>query len=59
MTYLREKSNAVGSKDFKIPFNRQELADFLCVDRSALSALMSRLAKRGLFTYHKNHFVLK
>lgn len=58
MTYLREKSNAVGSKDFKIPFNRQELADFLCVDRSALSALMSRLSKRGLFTYHKNHFVL-
>lgn len=39
--------------------NRQELADFLYVDRSALSALMSRLAKRGLFTYHKNHFVLK
>lgn len=58
MTYLREQSHSAGSKDFRIPFNRQELADFLCVDRSALSALMSRLKDRGLFTYRKNRFQL-
>lgn len=59
MTYLRQQMRAVGSPSFTIPYNRQALADFLCVDRSALSALMSKLAKRGLFTYHKNAFVLK
>lgn len=59
MTYLRQQMNANGSPSFKIPLNRQELADFLCVDRSALSALMSRLAKSGVMSYHKNAFVLK
>lgn len=59
MTYLRQRMNAVGSNSFTIPYNRQGLADFLCVDRSALSALMSRLAKRGIISYHKNAFVLR
>lgn len=59
MTYLRQQMNATGSNSFTIPYNRQGLADFLCVDRSALSALMSRLAKRGLISYHKNAFTLK
>lgn len=59
MTYLRQQMRAAGSPSFTIPYNRQALADFLCVDRSALSALMSRLAKRGLISYHKNAFVLK
>lgn len=59
MTYLRQQMRSVGSQSFTIPYNRQALADFLCVDRSALSALMSRLAKRGLISYHKNAFVLK
>lgn len=59
MTYLRQQMRASGSPSFTIPYNRQGLADFLCVDRSALSALMSRLAKRGIISYHKNAFVLK
>lgn len=58
MTYLREKMRAVGSNDFKIPFDRQGLADFLCVDRSALSSVIGRLAKRGVLSYKKNHFIL-
>ena len=49
---------AVGSNDFKIPFDRQGLADFLCVDRSALSSVIGRLAKRGVLSYKKNHFIL-
>lgn len=58
MTYLREKMHAEGSNDFKIPFDRQGLADFLCVDRSALSSVIGRLAKRGVLSYKKNHFIL-
>lgn len=58
MTYLRMKMRAEGSNDFRIPFDRQELADFLCVDRSALSTVIGRLAKKGILNYHKNHFVL-
>lgn len=58
MTYLREKMRAEGTNDFKIPFDRQELADFLCVDRSALSSVIGRLAKKGVLSYKKNHFIL-
>ena len=58
MTYLRMKMRAEGSRDFTIPFDRQGLADFLCVDRSALSAVLGRLAKKGILSYRKNHIVL-
>ena len=44
--------------EFDIPFDRQGLADYLCVERSALSAEMSRLAKNGVLAFHKNHFAL-
>ena len=57
-TYLRMKMRAEGSRDFTIPFDRQGLADFLCVDRSALSAVFGRLAKKGILSYRKNHIVL-
>ena len=42
-----------------IPFDRQQLADYLCVERSALSAEISRLSKLGLITSRKNHFALR
>lgn len=41
-----------------IPLNREELADFLCVDRSALSHELSRMKKDGLIDYRKNYFHL-
>ena len=41
---------------FEIPFNRQQLADYLAVDRSALSAELSRMQKDGLIEYGKNRF---
>lgn len=59
MTYLRECMHAAGSPEFDIPYDRQGLADFLCVDRSALSSVIGRLVKKGLLTCRKNHFVLK
>ncbi len=58
MAYLREKMRAEGSNDFTIPLDRQGLADYLCVDRSALSSVLGRLAEKGVLDYHKNHFVL-
>lgn len=56
--YLRMKMRAEGSNDFTIPFDRQGLADYLCVDRSALSTVFGRLAQKGLLSYRKNHIVL-
>lgn len=41
------------------PFDRQELADFLAVDRSAMSAELSKLRREGVLEYRKNHFLLK
>jgi len=45
-------------RNITIPFNREELADFLCVERSALSHELSRMKKDGLIEYRKNKFVL-
>ena len=58
MTYLRERMHAEGASAFDIPFDRQALADFLCVDRSALSTVIGKLARRGVLKYRKNHFEL-
>lgn len=41
-----------------IPFNRQEMADYLSVDRSALSSELSKMQKEGILTYHKDQFRL-
>jgi CRP-like cAMP-binding protein len=58
LTYLWSMARQAESKEIFIPFNRQELADFLCVDRSALSAELSRMKRDGLIDFHKNKFVL-
>lgn len=59
LSYLSEQAFQADSLEFSIPFNRQELADFLAVDRSALSAVLSGLQKEGILKYHKNHFSLQ
>lgn len=58
LAYLRAFAEKCGSNEFDIPFDRQQLADFLCVERSALSAEISRLVRVGAFACHKNHFKL-
>ena len=58
LAYLSAQAQNAGSDRFAIPFDRQELADYLCVDRSAMSAALSRMKKDGLIDYHKNHFRL-
>jgi len=59
LSYLSLCAQRAGSNTFTIPYSRQQLADYLCVDRSALSHEMSRLKKEGLIEYRKNEFTLK
>ena len=58
MTYLNVQAKKVNSNSFTIPFDRQELADYLEVDRSGLSAEISKLRKEGILENLKNHFTL-
>jgi len=58
MTYLLMQAKKVDSNSFDIPFDRQELADYLEVDRSGLSAEIGKLKKEGVIDSYKNHFVL-
>lgn len=59
LSYLREQSAAQGGGTFTIPFNRQELADYLCVDRSAMSAALSKLRREGVLETSRSRFRLK
>ena len=58
MTYLLDQAKLRGSNRFTIPFDRQELADYLEVDRSGLSAEISKLRREGILKSEKNEFVL-
>ena len=58
MAYLRVVAKEKGAREFDIPFDRQALADYLCVERSALSDEISRLSKAGVISSRKSHFVL-
>lgn len=58
LSYLYEHAAKAGSDRFSIPFNRQELADYLCVERSAMSAELSRMRNEGLLDFDRNQFVL-
>lgn len=56
LSYLWAESVRRGSRIFEIPFNRQQLADYLSVDRSALSAELSKLKAEGLLDFHRSTF---
>lgn len=58
LSYLSLQALQKNDNQFTIPFNRQELADFLAVDRSAMSAELSRMQKEGLLEFHRSHFIL-
>lgn len=59
LSYLSAEAQRHGSAEFDIAFSRQQLADYLSVDRSGLSMELSRMQEEGLLEYRKNHFVLK
>jgi len=58
LTYLRIIQRQAKTKYFLIPFSRQALADYLGVDRSALSRELSKMQNEGLISYRKNQFCL-
>ena len=57
--YFSQQAMINKSSDFTIPFNRQQLADFLSVDRSAMSNELCKMRDEGILLFHKHHFVLK
>ena len=59
LSYLSAEVQRQGKSSFTIPFNRQQLADYLSVERSAMSAELSRMQKDGLLFVEKNMFTLK
>ncbi len=58
ISYLSEEAKRQNSARFSIPFNRQQLADFLSVDRSAMSNELCKMRDEGLLRFDKNHFEL-
>ncbi len=59
MSYFSQCAKGSGSCSFQIPYNRQQLADYLGVDRSAMSNELSKMQKEGLIEYQRNQFLLK
>ncbi len=58
LAYLLAQAQVSGKRSFAIPFNRQELADYLSVDRSAMSQELGKLRDEGILHFHKNQFEL-
>ena len=56
ISYFSQQVRQSGSYQFTIPFNRKQLADYLGVDRSALSNELSKMQKEGILSYEKNTF---
>ena len=59
LAYLTGEAQRRGTRSFVIPFDRQQLADYLGVDRSALSAELGRMRREGLLDFRKNWFHLR
>ena len=58
MAYFLAQAKAAGSREFSIPFNRQQLADYLGVERSAMCCELSKLQSKGYLTARKNSISL-
>lgn len=58
LVYLSSESAKAGSTSFTIPFDRQGMADYLNLDRSALSKELGRMKKDRILDFKKNHFIL-
>ena len=56
--YLSDQFHKAGSRTFSIPLNRQDLADFLFVDRSAMSNELCKMRDEGLLKFEKSNFEL-
>lgn len=58
LSYLSDEAQRSRSASFSIPFNRQQLADFLAVDRSAMSSELGKMRDEGILDFKKNKFIL-
>ena len=58
ISYLSEEAKRQGSSAFTVPFNRQQLADYLCVDRSAISNELCKMRDEGMIRFEKSRFEL-
>lgn len=59
LSYLSAEAQKHHSVEFDIAFSRQQLADYLFIERSGLSLALCKMREDGLLDFHKNHFVLK
>ena len=59
MSYFSTEAQRRGGYEFDIPFSRQQLADYLGVERSGLSVELGKMRDEGLLDFHKSHFLLK
>ena len=58
LSYLEEQAARTGRATVTVPFDRQALADYLCVDRSALSRTIGALQREGVLTVRRDRFTL-
>ena len=58
LSFLNDYQLKNQSSSFMIPFTRQQMADYLGMDRSALSFVLTKLKKKKILDFHKNHFIL-
>jgi CRP-like cAMP-binding protein len=58
LAYLSAEAQKSGKNFFDIPFSRQEMADYLSVDRSAMSSELGKMREEGLIDFERNHFKL-
>ena len=59
LAFLSDEARKAGRNTFDIPFSRQELADYLSVDRSAMSSELGRMREEGLLDFDRSRFSLK
>ena len=58
LSYLSDEARKAGSDSFSIPLDRQQMADYLAVDRSALSTVLGRMREEGLIDFDRSSFHL-
>lgn len=56
LSYFSDRVRQTGSNRFTVPYDRQQLADYLGVERSALCHELSKMRREGLLLYQKNQF---
>lgn len=58
LKYLTAQAGRSGSRSFSIPFDREAMANYLCLNRSVLSHALKELEREGVLTFRKNQFTL-